>query len=189
MRTSPPTTVPWPAEEIRFELPGQRFAAEVRSGLSVTDDLGRTYRLRPVNWSDSPGEPGRRRWRGEVLAEPQPAGTATSAAVGWLEFAVAKSQPVRVVMSPPAPADSGPAEPPWPTPAEGYLAELASATSVSIATGEASVELDTAKIVAAVADALLWAGALPPGRARYPGAGRPCWLRPGVAVRIGASHA
>jgi hypothetical protein len=85
--------------------------------------------------------------------------------VGWLEFAVAESQPVRVVMAPPAPADTGPAEPPWPTPAEGYLAELASATSVSIATGEASVELDTAKIVAAVADALLWAGALPPDSA------------------------
>ena len=53
---------------------GQRFAAEVRSGLAVTDDLGRTYRLHPVTWGDAPGEPGRRRWRGEVLAEPQPGG-------------------------------------------------------------------------------------------------------------------
>src|SRR5690242_6380960 len=38
------------AEELRFELPGQRFAAEVRSGLAVTDDLGRAYRLHPVTW-------------------------------------------------------------------------------------------------------------------------------------------
>jgi len=168
------------AEEIRFELPGQRFAQEIRSVLSVTDDLGRTYRLRPVNWGDAPGEPGQRRWRGEVLAEPQPAGTATGGPatsgtatggpaiddrVRWLEFAVAESRPVRVVMPPPAPAETGPAEPPWPTPAEGYLAELASVSSVSIATGEDRVELDTAKIVAAVANALLWTGALPPDSA------------------------
>jgi uncharacterized membrane protein len=153
------------AEEIGFELPGQRFAAEVRSGLSVTDDLGRTYRLQPVNWGDAPGEPGRRRWSGEVLAEPQTAGPAAGGSVRWLEFAAAESQPVRVVIPPPAPAETGPAEPRWPTPAEGYLAELASVVSVSIATGEATVELDTAKIVAAVADALLWAGALPPDSA------------------------
>jgi hypothetical protein len=153
------------AEEIRFELPGQRFAAEVRSGLSVTDDLGRTYRLCPVTWGDAPGEPGRRRWWGEVLAEPQPAGSATGDAVRWLEFAVAGSQPVRVDMAAPVPAETGPAEPAWPTPAEAYLAELASAQSVSIATGDDSVELDVAKIVAAVADALLWTGALPPDSA------------------------
>jgi hypothetical protein len=153
------------AEEITFALPGQRFAQEVRSGLSVTDDLGRRYRLHPVTWSDSRGEPGRRRWRGEVLAVPQPGGTATGEAVRWLEFAVAESPPVRVAMSSPAPAQTGPAEPTWPTPAEAYLAELASARSVTISAGEASVELDTAKVVAAVADALLWAGALPPDSA------------------------
>ena len=163
-----------PARPPIRELPGQRFAEEIRSGLSVTDDLGRTYRLGPVNWGDSPGEPGRRRWRGEVLAEPQAAGTATGGAatggsVRWLEFAVAKSRPVRVAVPEPARVETGPAEPPWPTPAEGYLAELASVTSVSIATGEASVELDTAKIVAAVADALLWTGALPPDSALLSG--------------------
>jgi hypothetical protein len=136
------------------ELPGQRFAAEVRSGLFVTDNLGRTYRLRPVTWGDAPGEPGRRRWRGEVLAEPQPGGTATGGAVRWLEFAGAESQPVRVDMPAPVTAETGPAEPAWPTPAEAYLAELASPRSVTIATGEDSVNLDVAKIVAAVADAL-----------------------------------
>lgn len=159
------------AEKIRFVLPGQRLAEDVKSGLSVTDDLGRTYRLRSVNWGDAPGEPGWRRWHGEVLAEPQPAGSATGPAVRWLEFAGAGSQPVRVVISVPAPAETGPAEPPWPTPAEAYLAELASVTSVTIATGDASVELDTAQIVAAVANALLWTGALPPDSAVL--AGRP----------------
>jgi hypothetical protein len=165
-----------PGQPIR-ELPGQRFAAEVRAGLSVTDDLGRTYRLRPVTWGDAPGEPGRRRWRGEVLAEPQPGGTATGGAVRWLEFAVAGTQPVRVDMPAPAAAETGPAELAWPTPAEAYLAELASARSVTIATGEDSVELDVAKIVAAVADALLWTGALPPDSALLSGreAPTPSW--------------
>ncbi|HEY7879448.1 MAG TPA: hypothetical protein VID31_01310, partial [Streptosporangiaceae bacterium] len=105
------------AEEIGFELPGQRFAAQVRSGLSVTDDLRRTYQLQPVNWGDAPGKPGQRRWSGEVLAEPQTAGPAAGGSVRWLEFAMAESQHVRVVMPPPVPADTGPAEPRWPTPA------------------------------------------------------------------------
>ena len=147
------------------EVPGQRFGDEVRSTLQVTDNLGRRYRLRPMNWGDSPGEPGRRRWRGELLVEPQPAGPATGDTVRWLEFAVAGGQPVRLTMPTPAPAETGPAEPPWPTPAEAYLAELASVPSTSIATGDASVQLDNAKIVAAVADALLWTGALPPDSA------------------------
>src|SRR6185312_12672867 len=140
--------IPEPGQPLR-ELPGQRFAAEVRSGLSVTDDLGRAYRLQPVTWGDAPGAAGRRRWRGEVLAEPQPAGSATGKAVRWLEFAGAESQPVRVDMPAPVAAETGPTKPAWPTPAEAYLAELASALSVTIATGEDSVELDVAKIVAA----------------------------------------
>src|SRR3984893_13812925 len=141
------------------------LAREIRSGLAVTDDLGRRYRLCPLNWGDSPGEPGRRRWRGEGLAEPQPAGPATGDTMRWLEFAGAGRRPVRPALSAPAPAETGPADPPWPTPAEAYLAELASVPSTSIATGDASVQLDNAKIVAAVADALLWTGALPPDSA------------------------
>jgi hypothetical protein len=151
-----------PLRRLVREVPGQRFGEEIRSTLQVTDNLGRRYRLRPMNWGDSPGEPGRRRWRGEVLVEPQPAGPATGDAMRWLEFAVAGSQPVRLALSAPVPAETGPADPLWPTPAEAYLAELASVDSMSIATGEDRVELDTAKIVAAVADALLWTGALPP---------------------------
>jgi hypothetical protein len=81
----------------------------------------------------------------------------------------------------------------------GCLAELASVASVSIGTGEATVELDTAKIVAAVADALLYwpmiapsfqvratddtgaehrgmpgSGGGSPGAAVTSGSGRPC---------------
>lgn len=64
----------------------------------------------------------------------------------------------------PAPAGvtTGTADPPWPTPAECYLAVLASSTSVSIGTADGTVELDTARITATVADALLRVGALPP---------------------------
>ena len=55
--------------------------------------------------------------------------------------------------------------PAWPTPAESYLAELATmTTSYSIGTGERSAEFDSgqlAEIVATVADSLISVGALP----------------------------
>jgi hypothetical protein len=144
-------------------LPGQRpLGGDIGSGLSMTDDLGRTYRLRPAGLQGAPAGPGRRRWSGTMLAEPRPAGSATGRPVRWLEFGPAGSQPVRVVMPPPVPAGTGQAEPPWPTPAECYLANLASVTSMSIGSDGGTVELDTERITAAVADALLWTGALPP---------------------------
>ena len=106
-----------------------------------------------------------------MLAEPtRAAGPATAEALRWLEFAPASGPAARVVMSAPARVATGTADPPWPTPAECYLAELASVTSVSIGTGGRTVELDTAQIVAAVADALLWVGALPPDSALLSGA-------------------
>lgn len=59
--------------------------------------------------------------------------------------------------------ETGTAGPPWPTPGECYLAVLASVTSMSIGVGGGgTVELDAAGITAAVADALLRVGALPP---------------------------
>lgn len=65
-----------PADLTRV-LPGdQRLPGDIESGLSVTDDLGRTYRLRPGGWQGSPAGPGRRRWGGTMLAEPRPAGSA-----------------------------------------------------------------------------------------------------------------
>ncbi|HEY1321199.1 MAG TPA: hypothetical protein VGF32_13170 [Streptosporangiaceae bacterium] len=57
---------------------------------------------------------------------------------------------------------TGIAEPPWRTPAECYLDQLASDHDWSVGSFETStVELDTAAIVAAVADALLAVGTPP----------------------------
>ena len=70
---------------------GQGLADKIVSGLSVTDDLGRGYRLQPDGWQSGPrgaGLPGRR-YEGEILAEPEPAAgqSGPDAAVSWLEFA------------------------------------------------------------------------------------------------------
>jgi hypothetical protein len=64
---------------------------------------------------------------------------------------------------------TGTADPPWPTPAECYLADLASVTSMSIGSSSGTVELEVAQIVATVADALLRVGALPPDSALVTG--------------------
>jgi hypothetical protein len=152
-------------------LPAQLAGGAIQAGLSVTDNLGRTYRLRPARWSATatPGRPGSTayQWDGEMLAEPEPrpGDQAADAAVRWLEFATTSRPAVRVDLAPPAQVATGQAEPPWPTPAECYLAILGSATSVSISADGRTTELDTAQIVAAVADALLWVGALPPDSA------------------------
>ena len=74
----------------------------------------------------------------------------------------------------------GTCDPPWPTPAAGYLAALAPATHVSIGTtghvAEAGSD-DVAEIIAMVADSLLAVGALPATSAllRAPAASRPDW--------------
>jgi hypothetical protein len=151
--------------------PGQQIAEKIQAEVSVTDNLGQHYRVRPVRGrgtvrSGQPGQPPPR-WDGELLAEPEPRadGPVTADGVRWLEFAPASGPAARVVMPAPAQVAMGAADPPWPTPAECYLAELASVTSMSIGAAGGTVELDTAQIVAAVADALLWAGALPPDSA------------------------
>ena len=153
-------------------LPGEALAGKIQAGMPVTDNLGRNYRVRPVRGggtlpSGQPGQPPPR-WDGELLAEPEP--SAAGEAVRWLEFTPVSGPPVRIVMSAPAQVASGPADPPWPTAAESYLAALAKVTSVSISTNGGTAELDTERIVAAVADALLWAGALPPDSALLSGA-------------------
>src|SRR5262249_22185718 len=111
------------------------------------------------------------RWDAEMLAEPEPrTASAGGDAVRGLEFASASGPAARVVMPAPAQVAMGTGEPPWPTPAECYLAVLASVTSMSIGSdGGTPVELDTAQIVAAVADAQLWTGALPPDSALLSG--------------------
>jgi hypothetical protein len=146
---------------------GQGLSDKIVSGVSVSDDRGRRYRLRPGGWQSGPRGPGQpgRRFEGEVLAEPEPADgpSGPGAAVSWLEFATGSGPAVRVPMAAAAGVPAGAAEPPWPTPAECYLAELSAATRVSIGADGGTVELDVPRIVAVVADALLRVGALPAG--------------------------
>ncbi len=144
------------------------------TGLSITDDSGETYRVPAGNVhgiaSGRRSASGRMVWvpEGEFLAVPA-AGQAGvdggRAAVRWVEFSAGSGQPVRVEVPPPAVVPAGTTQPPWPTPAECYLAEFAPPAADwsvgSAATG--TVEFDTAAIVTAVADALLAVGALPSG--------------------------
>jgi len=171
---SPPRPGQLPYRMVFSQDPGLGLANKAVSGLSVTDDLGRGYRLQPDGWRTGPrgeGQPGRT-FEGDVLAEPVPGADPSTpgAAVSWLEFAAGSEPPVRVPLRAAGGVPTGPAEPPWPTPAECYLAALASVTSMSIGADDRTVELNTAGIVAAVADALLWVGALPPGSVLLSGA-------------------
>jgi hypothetical protein len=168
------------------ERAGLGLAGAIRAGMSVTDNLGRRYRLRPGAWRSAPREPGQpgRCHDGEMLAEPEPAASDSGpgATVSWLEFAAGPGAAVRVVMTAAAGVLAGPAEPPWPTPAECYLAQLSAATSASIGTDGTTVELDVAKIVAVVADALLRVGALPLRSALLSGATLASGMAPGATA-------
>ena len=148
--------------------------------LSITDHTGRTYLVPPGNVhglahgrAGLRSASGRSLWipQGDFLAVPA-SGEAFSGgrpAVRWLEFCAGPGQgtrPVRLEIRPPATVPAGAAQPPWPTPAEAYLAELAPVYEWSIGSYETgSVDLDAPEIVAAVAAALLAVGALPPGSA------------------------
>ena len=144
--------------------------------VSVTDDNGGSYRLphaaaaasfRPRDGATAVT------WDGEVVAEPEPRGT-----VSWLEFSPADpGGAARVTLPPPASIPVGSTDPPWPTPAECYLAVLAPMTRYSINGAELG-PVDTAEIVAAVADALLAVGALPATSTmmrEFPGSGKRAW--------------
>lgn len=90
-------------------------------------------------------------------------------------------------MQPPAQLPADTSEPPWPTPAECYLADLATLTRYSISTAGSDATAgpeDVAEIVAKVADSLLAVGALPVTSAlpRESPAGRaPAWQPPLVS--------
>ena len=135
----------------------------VRAGLSVTDNTGQRYQVSPdgVRGVGAAGPAGQW-WDGQVLAVPVPGTAGTGQAVGWLEFATESGPVTRVIVPPAAGVAAGTAEPPWPTAAECYLAVLAQVASMRIGSSGGAVDLDTAQITAAVADALLRAGALPP---------------------------
>jgi hypothetical protein len=148
--------------------------------LAIADDAGRTYLIPPGHahaiMSGQCSAPGGTRWiaEGDMLAVPAasgapddlPAGRAPDRppAVRWLEFRTTSGPPVRLVLSSPAAVPTGLARPPWPNPAECYLAEfLPPAPDWGIGSDETGVvQLDPAAIVSAVADALLAVGALPP---------------------------
>jgi hypothetical protein len=144
-----------------------REVAEDIAELSITDDAGGMYRV-PV--ANVPGgisgrclASGETRWvpEGEFLAEAVRGG---GSAVRWLEVSAGgETPPVRFEIPAPGAVPTGTVRPPWPTPAECYLDQLAPPDREwsigSFETG--TVELDTEAIVAAVAEALVAVGALP----------------------------
>jgi len=143
--------------------PADAAMRRAMSDISVTDDTGRSYELaaEDVGWSRV-RERQEQEWRGQVLLDPDPD---PARLPGWLEFTTADGGASgRVALLPPAEVPVGTSEPRWPTPAEGYLTELATVTSYSISTSgreSAAGPEDVAEIVAKVADSLLAVGALP----------------------------
>ena len=112
---------------------------------------------------------------GELSVSPGACGFQEARAAG-----AGSGQPVRAEILSSAAVPTGTTEPPWPTPAECYLAQFAPPAAEwslgSFATG--TVGLDTAGIVTAVAAALLAVGALPPDSAvltGLPGSARSDW--------------
>jgi hypothetical protein len=152
---------------------------EATTELSITDDTGVTYRVLPGNahgvTSGRCLASGGVRWlpEGELLAVPAPGAAGSRGArpaVRWLELSGGSGQPVRMTILPPATVPTSTTQPPWPTPAECYLAELPPLTEWSKGSSETgTVELDAAAIRAAVTGALLAVGALPPDSALLTG--------------------
>ena len=109
--------------------------------------------------------------RGEAASLGESGSRGSRTAVRWLELSAGSGTPVRVEISSSATVPTGTTQPPWPTPAECYLDQLAPPdhdwSIGSFETG--TVELDTAAIVAGVAGGLLAVGALPPDSALLPG--------------------
>ena len=152
--------------------------------ISVRDDSGHSYDLTVelVGWSRDRFR-GEQEWHGQVLLDPTPAGPPV-----WLEFTPAcEGASGRAGLQPPVQVPVGTGEPCSPTPAEGYLAELATITSYSISDSvseSAAGPKDTAEIVAAVADSLLAVGALPVTSTllrEIPGGRAPAWQHPLVS--------
>jgi hypothetical protein len=141
--------------------PADAAMRRAMSEISVTDDTGHSCELavEDVGWSRV-RERQEQEWYGQVLVDPDPARSP-----GWLEFTAARGGASgRVALAPPAPVPMGTTEPPWPSPAECYLAELATVTSYSISTSGSEATAgpeDVAEIVAKVADSLMAVGALP----------------------------
>jgi hypothetical protein len=134
---------------------------QAMSEISLTDDAGQFHDLRAegVGWSRDLSL-GEQEWHGHVVVARDPAGRPE-----WFELApTIGGASGRVALPSPAQVPVGRSDPPWPTPAECYLAALAPVTRISMeASGtvaEAGPE-ETARIVATVADSLIAVGALP----------------------------
>jgi hypothetical protein len=150
---------------------------QAMSEISLTDDAGHGHDLRAedVSWSRIRDQ-GRQEWYGHAPVARDPASKAA-----WFELApTIGDAPGRVALPPPARVPTGTSGPPWPTPAECYLAALAPVTSISIGTSGTVAEAGpegTARIVATVADSLIAVGALPVTSTllrEFPGSG-PDW--------------
>ena len=92
---------------------------------------------------------------GEVVAEPISEHVRPDD-VAWFDLATVDGQAARVVFAPPPAIPVGRAAPPWPTPAESYLAWLSRQ--------DPAPELgpsDGREVVAAVAEGLVSVGAMP----------------------------
>ena len=132
------------------QQPPSRHAGMALAELSAADDAGHSYRLR---WDGGRGSD--RLWMGEVVAEPL-AEHERPDDVAWFELATVDGPAARVVFAPPPAIAVGPATPPWPTPAESYLAWLSRQ--------DPAPELGPSggrEVVAAVAEGLVSVGAMP----------------------------
>ena len=134
---------------------------QAMSEISLTDDAGGSYDLRAedVSWGRNLDRQ-EQDWHGHVLVARD-----LASKPAWFELApTIGGASGRVALPSPAQVPVGRSDPPWPTPAEGYLAALAPVATISIGTSGTVAEAgpeETARIVAAVADSLIAVGALP----------------------------
>jgi hypothetical protein len=132
------------------QQPLSRHAGTALGELSAADDAGHAYRLR---WDGGRGSD--RRWVGEVVAEPMSEHERPDD-VAWFELATVDGPAARVVFATPPAIPVGPAAPPWPTPAECYLAWLSRQDPAPELGRSGGTE-----VVAAVAEGLVSVGAVP----------------------------
>jgi hypothetical protein len=137
--------------QVRATAAGERLpprhAGQALAGLSLADDAGHRYQM---YWDGGSGTG--TLWAGDVVALPEPPDD-----VAFFELSAAGSgAALRIVVPAPLPVRVGTADPLWPTAAESYLALLCAQdppTAIGRSRGR--------HVVAAVAEALLFAGAIP----------------------------